>query len=1212
MISFILAAVLLTLSVYLRNQYVSPEPWAIVANINQLVERELGRLQTEANLIQEAISKNQEWPSVKNAFFLYDSTGIIQWNTHQYFPEPSGFAPDTVVHVRNGSAHFLLKQFLLPDQKYLIGYLPLQSSFPIQNQYLTSNLNKNIFQVPGVSLTLSGNVYPVKFQDRDLFVVSINSTLTIERQFGGWSWIIFSFGISLLFYAGWIVVSHLLVSNRREIAAVLVFLILLAVRALMVYGQFPGTGNEWAVFDPRQFAASRFNDSIGNLFLNTVAFLIASLAAYFFLRGQKFIKWRSASRFTKTIIVSFFLILCFATQLIPFLYLETIYHNSSISPDITGPLDFESVRWFALACVVLSSITGFYFFFTFFRISIRITQSHAIVFFTAMVIAAFTVFLYHLLSDRNYEIPLALTALNLVLLFYSSVSHQLKFISSRTFSLILLALVVFCVQAALAIRMLSIEAQREKMFKFGNSFLVERDILGEYLLDQTIAKVEADDFIRQQVLNPFASLNSISQKITRVHLSSYFDRYDTRLYLFDNRGKPVGDETLQDLPSLMKDFVPLAQTTGYRGIYFIDNPDPANTQNGNQFLKRYMAVIPIKFHVTAYIVLDLTLRQILPVTVFPKLLLDSRFSDYASSSEYSFAIFDKGKMINSAGEFTYQTSSLIQHITNPEWYQAGIYRDDFFHVGMEGPNGQVAIVSTSKYSNFTVLTNFAFYFLIGLAVVMLAFVLVNVRTLSRISLTYSDRIQLYVYLALVLPLLVIAITILRINSRADTQRLEVENAAKAERMANSIASLLSDSPGNLQQELARQALAAGVDATVYLKSGVMLASSQPSIFSNQLVSKFINPAALSEISAGNFLFALDDEVGKLKFRNTYAAVRSPSTGEVLAILSLPFFESQASTEKNQINLIANILTVLVAVFLFFYVLSFIALNWLTSPLRVIAATFQRTTFSGTNRKLIWNSKDEVGSMVKEYNKMVDNLEKSRAELEKRQREAAWREMARQVAHEIKNPLTPIKLTLQQMENSLKQGQAEPEKSIQSIKSVLHQVDILNDIASSFSAFAQMPELKLEPLNVNDLLQGSVDLFSDFSEGKVMFENNGQLIMATADRKLFSRIFSNIILNALQSRKENQTGRVDIQIKVHKENCVISFSDNGKGMTLEVMDKIFIPYFSTKETGSGLGLAIARQGIEQAGGKIWCESKPGVGSQFYISLPSLPIAATQLK
>jgi two-component system, NtrC family, nitrogen regulation sensor histidine kinase NtrY len=729
-------------------------------------------------------------------------------------------------------------------------------------------------------------------------------------------------------------------------------------------------------------------------------------------------------------------------------------------------------------------------------------------------------------------------------------------------------------------------------------FLIERDVLGEYLLNQAINKIETDAFIQQQIVNPFNRLSVIQQKIRHNHLSAYLNRYESRIYLFDNRGQAVGEDHVKNLAALIQDFTPLAESTNYKGIYLIRNP-------GNQLLKRYLAVIPIKYHVSGYIVLDMTLRQVLPVSVFPKLLLDSRFDEYANQRKYSFAIFNKGSVTNAAGEFNYKQTRLDRELTNPRLYHHELKINDYRHIGIEDIGSQVAIISAPLYSLFNVISNFSFYFLAGLFTVLIGLGASSIPSIRRRTLSYSNQIQLYVYLAMVLPLLALAITILRINAVSEEQHLEEHYEDQARNMSVNLARMLSDSTGNLQDKIIEQAQSAGADATLFSTTGAMVASSQPDIFSNQLTSRLVAPEALEEIAKGKSLFIRSEVIGKLKFRTAYAVVKSTVNDKITGIVSIPFFESQELKEKDEIRLVSNILGVFVFVLLLFYPLSFIALSWLTSPLRVMAASLQRTTLSGVNRKLTWKSKDEIGSMVKEYNRMIDNLVKSREELEKRQRETTWREMARQVAHEIKNPLTPIRLTLQHLERSFIEGRGDQEKTIQSVKTVLHQVDILNEIASSFSAFAQMPELKLERLNIVDVVGEAVDLHDNPSKNKIQLETSPVPVWVMVDRKLFSRIFSNIILNAFQAAKEAEEIVIKIKVQVKDNVCLLTFSDNGLGMKQEVLDKIFIPYFSTKETGSGLGLAIAKQGIEQAGGKIWCESIPGIGSTFCISLPLSP-------
>jgi len=238
-------------------------------------------------------------------------------------------------------------------------------------------------------------------------------------------------------------------------------------------------------------------------------------------------------------------------------------------------------------------------------------------------------------------------------------------------------------------------------------------------------------------------------------------------------------------------------------------------------------------------------------------------------------------------------------------------------------------------------------------------------------------------------------------------------------------------------------------------------------------------------------------------------------------------------------------------------------------------------------------------MVNEYNKMVDNLEQSKIELARSQKESAWREIARQVAHEIKNPLTPMKLTLQQMQLWLVKDTLEKERAKQSVNTLLNQVEILNEIASSFSAFARMPAPILEKLDLVALLTKTVNLYSTYEGGSVDFKSSVQPVYIDGDPQLLDRIFSNMILNGLQAG--GKPPLVFIEVKPAGSFIRVIIQDNGEGIAPEFQDKIFIPYFTTKKSGSGLGLAIAKQGIELSGGKIWFDSSPGK-TRFYIEFP----------
>ncbi|MFN8886307.1 MAG: sensor histidine kinase, partial [Cyclobacteriaceae bacterium] len=258
----------------------------------------------------------------------------------------------------------------------------------------------------------------------------------------------------------------------------------------------------------------------------------------------------------------------------------------------------------------------------------------------------------------------------------------------------------------------------------------------------------------------------------------------------------------------------------------------------------------------------------------------------------------------------------------------------------------------------------------------------------------------------------------------------------------------------------------------------------------------------------------------------------------------------------------------------------------------------RTTL-GSNQPLQWKSEDEIGLMVREYNRMLATLEQSKIQLANSQKESAWREMAQQVAHEIKNPLTPMKLTLQQMEL---QARAD-EGKLKSIRLLLEQVELLNDIASSFSTFAKMPTPQLQPVDLIALLNSVVELYASQEGQTVQFNAFIDKAIVRGDEKLFTRVFSNLILNGLQS---SATRKASVWVTVEQRNdrVRVEVKDDGDGIPEDYQSKIFTPYFSSKQLGSGLGLPIVKQGVEQCEGTIDFVTQTGSGTVFRVSFPFL--------
>lgn len=256
-----------------------------------------------------------------------------------------------------------------------------------------------------------------------------------------------------------------------------------------------------------------------------------------------------------------------------------------------------------------------------------------------------------------------------------------------------------------------------------------------------------------------------------------------------------------------------------------------------------------------------------------------------------------------------------------------------------------------------------------------------------------------------------------------------------------------------------------------------------------------------------------------------------------------------------------------------------------------------------NEAIVWNRDDEIGELVQEYNKMVNKLEESASLLAKSEREGAWREMARQVAHEIKNPLTPMKLSIQYLQKAI-DGNAPDAKGIaQRVAGTLvEQIDYLSAIASDFSSFANIGNPRLEQISLYDSIQSVVDLFRMDTRAVIHFDAVAKDIRVHADRTHLNRLFTNLVRNAIEAVPSDRDPEIFIILTVHNGNAFIEIKDNGNGIPEEVREKIFYPNFTTKTSGTGLGLAMCKGIVEQIKGKIWFETETGSGTSFFVQIP----------
>lgn len=293
------------------------------------------------------------------------------------------------------------------------------------------------------------------------------------------------------------------------------------------------------------------------------------------------------------------------------------------------------------------------------------------------------------------------------------------------------------------------------------------------------------------------------------------------------------------------------------------------------------------------------------------------------------------------------------------------------------------------------------------------------------------------------------------------------------------------------------------------------------------------------------------------------------------------------------------------------ILAFFLSNYITKSLQRIGALMKDVSV-GKNKPIVWESTDEIGTLVVEYNRMLSEVERSADALAKSERESAWREMAKQVAHEIKNPLTPMKLRIQHLQRAWDDGAKDFEKKLQdTTHTLVEQIDTLTTIANEFSNFAQMPKTKREECDLGQIMRASIELFFNVENVDFKFESEVQdKAKIVADKDQVIRVFNNLLTNAMQAIPSDRRGHISAKLLEEDESFLCEIQDNGQGIEEEQRLQIFVPNFTTKSTGTGLGLAMVKNIVENHGGEVWFETQIGHGSRFFVRFPKTGISSTK--
>lgn len=392
------------------------------------------------------------------------------------------------------------------------------------------------------------------------------------------------------------------------------------------------------------------------------------------------------------------------------------------------------------------------------------------------------------------------------------------------------------------------------------------------------------------------------------------------------------------------------------------------------------------------------------------------------------------------------------------------------------------------------------------------------------------------------------------------------------------------------------------DINIYDLNGNLVNTTQPKLY-DEYKSRIINREAFEIIKLRNRMFySCEENIDGTNYNSSYYALKDKN-GNTHAIINIPYFDNRNASLSSVSNFIITYINIILVLMGISALVVILMTRKTIKPLEIIQDRMQKISLGEKNEIIEWKSNDEIGDLIKIYNQLIKELEISANNLMRSERETAWREMARQVAHEIKNPLTPMKLNIQFLQMAWDEKNPDIDRKMrETTKSVLEQIEILSNIATAFSDYAKLPKKNIEEFDIKELIINTINLYDNNENIRILFsEENSPDYRISSDKNNLGIVLSNILKNAIQAIGRKEDGLIEINIKDFTEKFLIEIKDNGCGIGEEEKKKIFMPNFTTKSSGMGVGLSIVYDILETLGGSINFESEIGKGTTFIIEI-----------
>ncbi len=1218
----ILAAILFLFSFFGENIFVFHSDNIIARYETQLHSKELTVEKELDNLVQISAKKSYEnifKNSPEHYQSLFEKEGIVlliyENDTLKFWSDNSVAVENYIKEVcldnsmaklKNGWFEVIKGAKIAGSAKVIIGLLLIKNEFPYQNQYLENNFAD--FLMPSAKGKLiefptnSNNT----IRNKDgiaLFDIVFDEPFVISK-----SWNIFNLIIIILVFLVLLIYVWKACARLFQHSKTLPFIVYISAVAMLRYLSttlnFPNSLYDNALFSPEHFAdsSSIWLNSLGDLLINSSILLLFS---YLFRNHFSINKSSLQKKHAIAIPALIFGFLFALSWLInkPFL---SVIRNSNISFNLNDLFSLSSYSYLSLIAVNSLLISFFVISDKLIDILNQLQFKLKNILVPLLIVSVIYTAVCDYLGILDMVLVLWPLVIILTIIFFKTYREK-----TYSFSSAIILVLLFSGYAAHVIIKNTRLKEYNNRILYAEKLATEQDPIAELLFSEIEKKLSNDSILASYLSHANYDLSLFEKRIRQNYFTGEWEKYDLKIALFDTLCNPL----LINSPSPENELITYydeqihkhGEETFSKNFFYINNSVGKIS---------YLAKIPIhnknQSSTTKSTILYLSFdsKFISEELGFPDLLLDKSVTLNKELANYSYAKYKNGKMVNRFGKYSYP----LEFSEKINFSDKSLFKNDndYNHLYFSPEPSTLIIISQKNIDKIGAVTTFSYLFTI-FSFLLLVWVSVNEfiikRTFSKIS--FKLRIQmLLVFIVLVSLFLFGAGTVYYIQQQYESKNkenisekirsvlIEVESKLGAEKK------LGKDFKEYSSYVLKKFSTVFFTDINLYDANGNLYASSRQKLFEEGLSSTKMNPEAYNEIALnGKTEFIHDENIGKLKYLSAYIPFKNQE-GKVLAYLNLPYFAKQSELEKEISTFLAALINIYVFLFVLSVLIAIFISNYLTKPLMLIQNKMSLVKLGKSNELIEWKQNDEIGSLVREYNRMIVELTNSADLLAKSERESAWREMAKQVAHEIKNPLTPMRLSVQHLQRTWKDNAPDMGEKINRItQTLVEQIDTLSAIANEFSHFAKMPKPNINKINICSTIESVIDLFYNTPNIKISIhktiEDDAGVM---ADKEQLIRIFNNLIKNAIQSIPEERKGKVEIKINRKDKHLLIAIKDNGTGISDEIAEKIFTPNFTTKTTGMGLGLAMVKNLIEGFEGNIWFETKENIGTTFYVSLP----------